>query len=63
MFALSHVKFRLGVGCRRRQAAKRADGIYRFIWIDAVEELVEVRIFLRIIEPHQLIPKFTRCTA
>jgi len=39
MFARSHVTFGVGVGCRCCHIAKRADGIYRFIWIDAVEEL------------------------
>jgi hypothetical protein len=63
MSALSHVKFGLSFGCRYRQVAKRADGIYRFIWIDAVEELVEVHIFPCTIGPHQRIPKYTSCTA
>src|ERR1700677_4659063 len=62
MLPLSHVQFSLGISGRRRQIAKRADGIYRFIWIDAVEELVKVHI-LCIVGPHLWIPKRRGCTA
>jgi hypothetical protein len=44
MIALSHVEFGLGVRCRSCPIAKHTDGIYRFIWVDAVEELVKVHI-------------------
>jgi hypothetical protein len=63
MFALSHVQFGLGIGGRSRHIAKRADGIYRFIWIDAVEELMKVHILSCIIGPHDWIPKRRGCTA
>ena len=63
VFPLQLVKFGLAVRGRCRQIAKRADGIYRFIWIDAVEELVIVHTPTCIIGLHDWIPKCRGCTA
>jgi hypothetical protein len=62
MFALSHMEFGVGIGCRRCHVAKRADGIYRFIRIDAVEELVKVHASRCIIGAHDWLPKGWGCT-
>jgi hypothetical protein len=63
MSAFSLVKFGLCLAGRCRHIAKRADGIYRFIWINAVEELVKVHIPTCILGPHDWIPKCRGCTA
>jgi hypothetical protein len=59
---LQLVKFALAVRSRCRHIAKRADGIYRFIRIDAVEELVIVHSPTCIIGLHDWIPKRRGCT-
>jgi len=63
MCPLQLVNFCLAVGGRSRQIAKRADGIYRFIWIDAVEELVIVHTPTCIIGLHDWIAECRGCTA
>jgi hypothetical protein len=59
---LQCVKFALAVRGRCCHIAKRADGIYRFIRIDAVEELVIVHSPTCIIGLHDWIPKRRGCT-
>jgi hypothetical protein len=60
---LQLVKFGLAVRGRCRHVAKRADGIYRLIRIDAVEELVIMHSPTCIIGLHDWIPKPRGCTA
>jgi hypothetical protein len=63
MGPLQFVKFRLAVGGRCGHIAKRTDGIDRFIWIDAVEELVIVHSPTCIIGLRNWILKCRGCTA
>jgi hypothetical protein len=60
MGALSHAELGPSFGCRCGHIAKRADSIYRLIWINTVKELVEVHIFPGVFRPHAWVPKCTR---
>src|ERR1700761_181446 len=63
MFPLQLMNFCLAVRSRGRHIAKCADGIYRLIWIDAVEELVIVHSPTCIVGLHDWISKGRGCTA
>ena len=63
MFPLQLMNFCLAVSGRCRHIAKCADGIYRFIRIDAVEELVIVHSPACIVGLHDWIPESRGCTA
>src|ERR1700722_1334207 len=63
MFPLQFMNFCLAVSGCCRHVAKCADGIYRFIRIDAVEELVIVHSPACIVGLHDWIPESRGCTA
>ena len=56
MRPLFHLKFRTGRSRGSGHIAKRTNRIDRLIWIQTIEELMKVRAFLDIVEPHAWLP-------